>query len=83
MSVKITGIELKTSYGKLKFTWEDARELYWQLHELFGRKDGGVPGYPDTTLYPLGDGTITIQSDSTPRQNVQNDAQGATAPQDG
>ena len=38
--LKITGMEIKTSEGEVhNLTMKEAKELYTQLHKLFGEKD--------------------------------------------
>ena len=45
--VKVTGLELETKGGtKVPLSLDEAKELYEQLDELFGKKVEYVPGYP-------------------------------------
>ena len=45
--LKLTNLELETNDGtKVKLSLDEARELYEQLHELFGNKTVYLPGAP-------------------------------------
>ena len=48
MKVELTGLglEIKTKEGTIKLTIDEAKELYRQLHELFGEKVIHVPSAP-------------------------------------
>ena len=46
MKVELTGLEIKTKDGTSRLTIDEAKELYRQLHELFGEKVIHVPSAP-------------------------------------
>lgn len=46
MKVELTAIEITTEQGMTKLTIDEAKELYRQLHELFGEKAITIPSTP-------------------------------------
>ena len=46
MKVELTAIEITTESGKTQLTIDEAKELYRQLHELFGEKVITIPSAP-------------------------------------
>lgn len=46
MKIELTGLEVKTANGVTRLTMEEAKELYRQLHEIFGDKTVFVPSSP-------------------------------------
>ncbi len=46
MKIELTAIEITTESGKTRFTIDEAKALYRQLHELFGEKVIMIPSTP-------------------------------------
>lgn len=46
MQIELTGLEIKTKDGSTRISIDEAKELYRQLHELFGEKVIHVPSTP-------------------------------------
>lgn len=62
MSVKIKAVEIETGDTKIKLSVKEAKELYKDLHELFGNKNNYFPVYP----IPWYDRWDRITYDNTP-----------------